>query len=120
MKSNPAIAMTPTDQGDYWSGAYFNVEWLGTATDPAFPGGQLAKDLPGYFRVGQSTQALLKGGTPLPDGTQYWQQGKSAIGMTFVIEVVNQSPSTISYALTIDRSNDSVSADDNAMSAPTP
>jgi hypothetical protein len=120
MKTSPAIAMTPTDVGDYWGGAYFNMEWQGSTTDSNFPGGQLGKDQTGFWRVGQSTQSGLESGSLLPDGTQYWQQDKSTFGMPFVVEVVNQSPSTINYALTIDHSSAAVSADDNAMPAPMP
>src|SRR5262245_56538609 len=112
--------MTPTSAGDYISGAYFNVEWAGRSADAGFPGGALAKDLPGYYRVGQSTQAGLDTGGSLPDGTQYWQQGKSPDSTTFQIEVVNQTGAPIRYALTLTRSNDAVSAADDAQPAPTP
>ena len=118
LKSSPAVAMAPTSDGDYTSGAYFNVEWAGNSNDAGFPGGALAKDLPGYYRVGQSTQASLDTGGSLPDGTQYWQQGKSTDSNTFQIEVVNQSGATIRYALTLTRSNDAISARDDALPAP--
>jgi hypothetical protein len=119
LKSTPAVTMTPSSAGDYTGGAYFNVEWAGVGTDPSFPGGAFAKDLPGYYRVAQSTQSGLEGGGTLPDGTQYWQQGKSPDSTAYQIEVVNQTGAPMRYALTLTRSNDAVSAKDDAVPAPT-
>src|SRR5262249_56290910 len=67
---------------------------------------------------GQSRKAGSDGSGRLPAGTQYWQLGKSAASTAFAIEVLNQTAAPLSYALTLDRSNDAVSATDNALPAP--
>src|SRR5262249_41509243 len=114
LKSNPAMAMPIPDEGSNNGynngGVFFNVEWTGLPSDQSFPGGMFGEDLAGYFRVGQSTQSGLPDGTILPNGTQYWQQGKSANSIPFSVAVVNNTTATVSYALTLVQSNDAMSA----------
>lgn len=117
LKTNPPMPVSFDDAGNAM-GAFFNVEWQGLASDSSFPGGLFSADVPGFYRVGQSTQSGLNRGGALPDGTQYWQQNQSSNGLDLILQVVNATGASMTYALTEARSTQAVSPDDYALPAP--